>query len=148
MSAWARTHLSPSHLVCEEHRYARCITGPGYRLQPSSPFKASLALFIHLISPAVWIPPRWSPCDCMPCCSRRAGWSERWEGHQNSGSSLPCPSWICTRTRVQCKPGWTLLTVSASRPKEKKTAYVMTGCLVKSGSQAPVSLLEIGQTCK
>lgn len=32
--------------------------------------------------------------------------------------------------------------------REKKTAYVMTGCLVKSGSQAPVSLLEIGQTCK
>lgn len=24
----------------------------------------------------------------------------------------------------------------------------MTGCLVKSGSQAPVSLLEIGHTCK
>lgn len=28
-----------------------------------------------------------------------------------------------------------------------KMAYVMTGCLEKSGSQAPVSLLEIGQTC-
>lgn len=30
---------------------------------------------------------------------------------------------------------------------ETMMAYVMTGCLVKSGSQAPVSLLETGQTC-
>lgn len=28
-----------------------------------------------------------------------------------------------------------------------KAAHVMTGCFVKSGSQAPVSLLEMGHIC-
>lgn len=31
---------------------------------------------------------------------------------------------------------------------EINRAHVTTGCLVKSGSQAPVSLLETGHTCE
>lgn len=41
-----------------------------------------------------------------------------------------------------------IVTHQHNKEEEREMAYVMTGCLVKSGRQAPVSLLEIGQTCK
>lgn len=56
--------------------------------------------------------------------------SAQGQGEANVNQDEPCP----------------LLVLHVQR--ETKTSYVMTACLVKSGSQAPVSLLEIGQTCK
>lgn len=100
-----------------------------------------------LISPGVWTPPRWSPCTGARCCSRGAGWSWRSAGRLCSGSSWPCPSWTCTAKRNGRKSFiYYLIWSAAGGHVGWGAAHVMTGCLLKSGSQAPVSLLETGHT--